>query len=88
MRDGNNTWRNTVLGVLGVSVLWPIIALADVTESRAPNIVLLLADDLGFADLGAYGSEIQTPNIDRLAASVCGFPIFMWPRPARPLAPC
>ncbi len=76
MRDGNNTWRNTVLGVLGVSVLWPIIALADVTESRAPNIVLLLADDLGFADLGAYGSEIQTPNIDRLAASGMRFSNF------------
>ena len=76
MRDGNNTWRNTVLGVLGVSVLWPIIALADVTDSRAPNIVLLLADDLGFADLGAYGSEIQTPNIDRLAASGMRFSNF------------
>ena len=33
----------------------------------APNVVVMLADDLGFSDLGCYGSEIATPNLDRMA---------------------
>jgi arylsulfatase len=37
------------------------------TDSRA-NILLIVADDLGYADLGTYGSDIRTPNIDALAA--------------------
>ena len=39
-----------------------------VTETtRKPNIVLVLVDDMGFSDIGVYGSEVQTPNLDRLA---------------------
>jgi len=34
---------------------------------KKPNIILIMADDMGFSDLGCYGSEIQTPNIDGLA---------------------
>ncbi|KAI1459667.1 alkaline-phosphatase-like protein [Annulohypoxylon moriforme] len=39
----------------------------EVTPKR-PNFLFVLADDLGFSDIGCYGAEIQTPNIDRLAA--------------------
>jgi len=38
-----------------------------VTNQRRPNIILILADDMGFADLGIMGSEIRTPNIDAMA---------------------
>lgn len=37
------------------------------TEQPLPNILLISADDLGWSDIGCYGSEIQTPNLDELA---------------------
>ncbi len=36
-------------------------------EAKAPNILLIMADDMGFSDIGCYGSEIHTPHIDQLA---------------------
>jgi len=41
-----------------------------------PNIVIILADDMGFSDIGCYGGEIDTPNIDRLAANGLRFTQF------------
>lgn len=45
------------------------------TDQR-PNILLLVADDLGYADLGCYGGDIETPNIDNLAANGIRFSRF------------
>lgn len=41
-----------------------------------PNIVLIMADDMGYSDLGCYGSEIATPNLDRLAGAGLRFSQF------------
>ena len=56
-----------------------IFALAGWINSQAaekPNIVLIMADDLGFSDLGCYGSEISTPNLDQLAKNGLRFSQF------------
>ena len=37
----------------------------------APNIVVILLDDMGYSDIGPFGSEIATPNLDRLARTGC-----------------
>jgi arylsulfatase A len=45
-------------------------------DASRPNIVLIYADDLGYGDLGCYGSRLRTPNIDRLAAEGARFTSF------------
>ena len=45
-------------------------------QSQRPNIVLIMVDDMGFSDLGCYGGEIDTPNLDALAAGGIRFTHF------------
>ena len=55
---------------LCVCLFSAMAALAAETPSASrPNVVFILADDLGFSDLGCYGGEIETPNLDALAAN-------------------
>ena len=59
--------RSAALG-LGLLAAWPSAAMADHHEAK-PNILFILADDLGYGDIGCYNPEAKapTPNIDRLA---------------------
>ena len=49
---------------------------ASTSAKKKPNIVLILNDDMGYSDLGCYGGEIETPNLDRLAANGLRFTQF------------
>lgn len=52
------------------------LVLAGAASAGKPNVVVILSDDMGFSDLGCYGGEIATPNLDRLAASGLRFTQF------------
>ena len=58
-----------------LAALGLILAPATLAAPR-PNVIVILADDVGFCDLGCYGSEIHTPNLDSLAAGGLRFTQF------------
>jgi arylsulfatase len=52
--------------ILVLAIASPALTVKAEAKKR-PNIVLIVGDDIGFSDIGCYGSEIETPNLDRLA---------------------
>lgn len=58
--------NNSLIRLLSALAVTAGVATAVVNQ---PNILLIVADDMGFSDAGCYGGELQTPNLDRLAAN-------------------
>jgi arylsulfatase len=73
----NTIVKFTPLPFLSAFCLALFVGLSPATaEPPRPNILVILADDLGFSDLGCYGGEIQTPNLDSIAANGLRFTQF------------
>ena len=78
----------SVAGMLAVVAATLHAPAAPNRETQPPNVVILFADDLGYSDIGCYGSEIATPNLDSLAKNGLRFTQFYntarcWPSRAR-----
>ena len=63
---GGRCFNQSMARLLSVLLCWSGLVMADDGSPR-PNIILIMADDMGFSDIGCYGGEIQTLNLDRLA---------------------
>ena len=66
---GTSLARAICVGVLVTLSLVTTGVFARDAAVKRPNVVFILADDLGYSDLGCYGGEIATPNLDALAAN-------------------
>ena len=69
--------KRKLLSVHRVFLFLFALGLASGAQSaKLPNIVIIMADDMGFSDIGCYGSEIKTPVLDNLAANGLRFTQF------------
>ena len=64
------------LNCLVASIFLIVFSLAAHSAAKRPNILLVVADDMGWTDLGSFGSEIDTPNLDQLASEGLTFTDF------------
>jgi arylsulfatase A-like enzyme len=69
---GVKTLLRLFTALLGIAYL---TAGSEISEKK-PNIIIIVADDMGYSDLGCYGSEIQTPHLDKLAGNGLRFTRF------------
>ncbi len=68
-----------VMGLGAVSFVMPgcnSVSGLSTGSAKRPNVILIMADDMGYSDIGCYGGEIHTPNLDRLAAGGVRFTQF------------
>jgi arylsulfatase A-like enzyme len=62
--------------LLSLALLIGFAASGSAADAPRPNVIVIMSDDMGFSDLGCYGGEIQTPNLDALAANGLRFTQF------------
>ena len=69
-----------LIKVIRITVIACLVSLGvnlfPVHSAERPNIVLIMCDDMGWSDIGCYGGEVKTPNLDRLAAEGLRFTQF------------
>lgn len=68
--------RRTIRYAWVVAILLACITALQASNPERPNVLIILADDMGFSDAGCYGGEIQTPNLDSLARNGLRFTQF------------
>jgi arylsulfatase A-like enzyme len=51
----------------GLACVSGVLTSSKNTEVKPPNVIIIMADDMGYSDIGCYGGEIRTPNLDALA---------------------
>ena len=62
-----------------LAALFTITCVCSTHAADRPNILIIMVDDMGFSDVGCYGSEIDTPNLDALATGGLRFSQFYNP---------
>ena len=67
MLDRRRFLKNMGLGIVSIASLPRLEARSQSTSPQKPNILLILVDDMGWSDVGCYGGEVRTPNLDGLA---------------------
>ena len=63
--------------LLLICFIFPLVSIfAQKSSVKKPNVIVILTDDMGYSDIGCFGSEIKTPNIDKLAKNGLSFTHF------------
>lgn len=83
-KQASDAYMRIIVGLLTLLLSLPLFAqeAQSASEQALPNIIIILADDMGYADMGVFGAEgIETPHLDQMAANGMQFTDFYSPSP-------